>query len=179
MVKILKTIVVFFFLFSVNAYSQDVEKFGLRHVKGSNQIGLRVGKGTKNKIAYGITYDHYFNTKTALAVEIDQERAVFGKTDFYNLALLGIGVDFAAWRPINWLYIHVSGAGCVGADRWSSNVIDLEKTIIVYGINVGGNAEFFCNNFISLAVKAQQYFLTGEGYTYFKPNFSLSLRFNF
>jgi len=178
--KLRLTAIVFISLFfCLSSFSQGRNRHAIRHARGFNQIGLRAGIGTENKIAYGLSYNYHFNTNTSLSVELDREEAVFGYTDFTNQILIAPGVDYAFWQPSNFLYFHAGISACVGMDSWKSQLVSESTDILIYGVNVGLNSEVYIGSYLSAVIKAQQYFLTGDGYSYLKPNFSLSLRYNF
>ena len=151
----------------------------LTHVKGIHAIGLRGGIGTKNKYDVGISYNYHFNPKLSLSVEMDHELAKFGHTDFCNLILFSPGVDYSPVNPGGWSYLTLNLAASVGYDRWTNDYVDEQIAGFVYGANAGIGWEAFPCSFLSIIIKAQQYFLFGNDDQYLKPLFTLGIRYNF
>lgn len=160
------------------AYAEHGE-MELVHVKGCQSVGLRYGHGTKNKMDLGLTYMYVFNPKTQLVVELDHERATFGHSDFVNYALLSPGVEFNLKNPCKWFYWNWGVGASVGYDKWAAPIVDDERGGMVFGANVGTGVEFLPWTSVGFTVKAQQFFLFGNDYTYLKPNFSAGVRYNF
>lgn len=171
--RLLSLIIVAFF---VSVYSQSAE---LTHVKGVHAVGVRGGIGTKSDYDVGLTYSYYFNSKTALLLEADYERAKFGMSDFSGVVLVSPGVVYSVWNPAVWFYMNLSVGASVGYDNWRCDIVDEEVSGMVYGANVGYSLEFFPSSRISCLIKAQQYMLFGNDDQYLKPLFSVGVRYNF
>ena len=171
--RLLSLIIVAFF---VSVYSQSAE---LTHVKGVHAVGVRGGIGTKSDYDVGVTYSYYFNSKTALLLEADYERAKFGMSDFSGVVLVSPGVVYSVWNPAVWFYMNLSVGASVGYDNWRCDIVDEEVSGMVYGANVGYSLEFFPSSRISCLLKAQQYMLFGNDDQYLKPLFSVGVRYNF
>lgn len=171
--RLLSLIIVAFF---VSVYSQSAE---LTHVKGVHAVGVRGGIGTKSDYDVGVTYSYYFNSKTALLLEADYERAKFGMSDFSGVVLVSPGVVYSVWNPAVWFYMNLSVGASVGYDNWRCDIVDEEVSGMVYGANVGYSLEFFPSSRISCLIKAQQYLLFGNDDQYLKPLFSVGVRYNF
>ena len=171
--RLLSLIIVAFF---VSVYSQSAE---LTHVKGVHAVGVRGGIGTKSDYDVGLTYSYYFNSKTALLLEADYERAKFGMSDFSGVVLVSPGVVYSVWNPAVWFYMNLSVGASVGYDNWRCDIVDEEVSGMVYGANVGYSLEFFPSSRISCLIKAQQYLLFGNDDQYLKPLFSVGVRYNF
>lgn len=171
--RLLSLIIVAFF---VSVYSQSAE---LTHVKGVHAVGVRGGIGTKSDYDVGVTYSYYFNSKTALLLEADYERAKFGMSDFSGVVLVSPGVVYSVWNPAVWFYMNLSVGASVGYDNWRCDIVDEEVSGMVYGANVGYSLEFFPSSRISCLLKAQQYLLFGNDDQYLKPLFSVGVRYNF
>lgn len=171
--RLLSLIIVAFF---VSVYSQSAE---LTHVKGVHAVGVRGGIGTKSDYDVGLTYSYYFNSKTALLLEADYERAKFGMSDFSGVVLVSPGVVYSVWNPAVWFYMNLSVGASVGYDNWRCDIVDEEVSGMVYGANVGYSLEFFPSSRISCLIKAQQYMLFGNDDQYLKPLFSVGVRCNF
>lgn len=171
--RLLSLIIVAFF---VSVYSQSAE---LTHVKGVHAVGVRGGIGTKSDYDVGLTYSYYFNSKTALLLEADYERAKFGTSDFSGVVLVSPGVVYSVWNPAVWFYMNLSVGASVGYDNWRCDIVDEEVSGMVYGANVGYSLEFFPSSRISCLIKAQQYMLFGNDDQYLKPLFSVGVRYNF
>lgn len=171
--RLLSLIIVAFF---VSVYSQSAE---LTHVKGVHAVGVRGGIGTKSDYDVGVTYSYYFNSKTALLLEADYERAKFGTSDFSGVVLVSPGVVYSVWNPAVWFYMNLSVGASVGYDNWRCDIVDEEVSGMVYGANVGYSLEFFPSSRISCLIKAQQYMLFGNDDQYLKPLFSVGVRYNF
>lgn len=171
--RLLSLIIVAFF---VSVYSQSAE---LTHVKGVHAVGVRGGIGTKSDYDVGLTYSYYFNSKTALLLEADYERAKFGMSDFSGVVLVSPGVVYSVWNPAVWFYMNLSVGASVGYDNWRCDIVDEEVSGMVYGANVGYSLEFFPSSRISCLLKAQQYMLFGNDDQYLKPLFSVGVRYNF
>lgn len=171
--RLLSLIIVAFF---VSVYSQSAE---LTHVKGVHAVGVRGGIGTKSDYDVGLTYSYYFNSKTALLLEADYERAKFGTSDFSGVVLVSPGVVYSVWNPAVWFYMNLSVGASVGYDNWRCDIVDEEVSGMVYGANVGYSLEFFPSSRISCLIKAQQYLLFGNDDQYLKPLFSVGVRYNF
>lgn len=171
--RLLSLVVVTFF---VSVCSQSAE---LTHVKGVHAVGVRGGIGTKSDYDVGVTYSYYFNSKTALLLEADYERAKFGMSDFSGVVLVSPGVVYSVWNPAVWFYMNLSVGASVGYDNWRCDIVDEEVSGLVYGANVGYSLEFFPSSRISCLLKAQQYLLFGNDDQYLKPLFSVGVRYNF
>lgn len=151
----------------------------LTHVKGIHAIGLRGGIGTKNKYDIGLTYHYHFNPKIALSVEMDHEAAKFGYSDFCNIILVSPGVDYSPLNPGGWSYFTLNLAASVGYDVWTCDYVNERKAGFVFGANAGIAWEAFPCSFLSLVLKAQEFFLFGNDDQYLKPLFTLGIRYNF
>ena len=151
----------------------------LTHVKGIHAIGLRGGIGTKNKFDIGVSYNYHFNPKVSLSVELDHEEAEFGYSRFTNAILFSPGADYSPINPGGWSYLTLNLAASIGYDIWRCKNIDEQTEGLVYGANAGIGWEAFPCSFISIIIKAQEYFLFGNDDQYLKPMFTLGVRYNF
>lgn len=151
----------------------------LDHIKGSQSVGVRGGVGTKNKFDVGLTYTFSFNNRFSLTMELDHEEAQFGESKFSNVILVAPGVDFNVWNPTKWFYLSLSAGGALGCDVWKCDDLATKQKGFVAGPQAGVGFEFLPVSFISILAKAQQAALFGNESHYFKPNFSLGVRYNF
>lgn len=177
-----KIIIALFCLVSalhVNA-QDDGSKRGVRllHNKGMQMAGVRAGVGTKNKIGYGVDWSLCLNPNLAVTVEIDQEKATFGETEFSCDFLFGGGIDWAFVHPTNWLFLNWTLGANVGHDTWSADVPkNGELSTMCYGANTGLQIDIYPNNWLNLSLKAQQYMLFSSVENYAKPMFSLGIKY--
>lgn len=150
----------------------------LLHNKGMQSAGARVGIGTKNKIGYGLDWSLCLNSNLAVAIEIDQEKAVFGHSDFSNDFLFGGGIDWAFVHPTNWMFLNWTLGANIGHDTWSANVPKngTVKTLC-YGANTGFQMDFYPTNKLNLSLKAQQYLLFSHAENYTKPMFTFGIKY--
>lgn len=166
-------------LFCLGEEINKHELITLSHVKGYQSVGLRGGHGTKNRFDIGMTYAYCFNEKMSFLVELDHERALFGNSDFTNLFLVSPGIEHNLMNPVRWFYWHWGMGAAVGIDRWDNRIIHQRVQGWVFGAQVGTGVEFIPWNKFSFVLKGQQYVLFGNDDSYFKPNISLALRYNF
>ncbi len=170
------------FLMCASSWAEPINQYAavtLSHVKGCQSVGIRGGHGTKNKFDVGLTYAYCFNEWMSFLVEMDREWASIGNCDFTNLILVSPGIEHNLKNPVPWFYWHWGIGPAVGVDRWDNRIISRREQGAVFGAQVGTGVEFIPWTKFTFVIKAQQYVLFGKDHNYFKPNFSLALRFNF
>lgn len=169
-------------MFCISSMAEPLNQYEavtLSHVTGCQSVGLRAGHGTKNIIDFGLTYAYCFNTRMSFLVELDHERASFGRTDFKNIILVSPGFEHNLINSSRWFYWHWGIGPAVGYDKWYTTWGDGEEGCPCFGAQVGTGVEFIPWTKVSFVLKAQQYALFSKAENYLKPNFSLAVRFNF
>lgn len=164
-------------IFSISSVFAEHEKISLLHTKGQQAVGLRYGKGTKNKFDLGAEYELCFNQRSALLCQADFEKASFGNSDFTNQFLIGAGLEIMCFHPVKWMFIDIDLMGNVGYDKWECEALDAKKSGVIGGANIGTAIEFYPIEKISIVLGGQQYLLFGNGTNYLKPNFYVGIRY--
>ncbi len=164
-------------LFTITSLFAEHEKISLLHTQGQKAVGIRYGKGTKNKFDLGLEYERCFNPRLALLCQLDMERATFGNSEFSNQFLLGTGVEFVCFHPTTWLFIDLNLMGNLGYDKWTCDALDAEKAGIVGGANIGGYLELYPTKRIAIVLGGQEFLLFGNDTNYLKPNFYVGVRY--
>lgn len=150
----------------------------LVHTKGKMGVGFRGGIGTKNEYNIGLFYHYYTSSQLGVFLEVDREKAKFDHSNFTNQFLVGVGCEYAFWKPCKWLYMNLSLAGNIGYDEWICTIMDWQEKHLFGGLNGGFGLEAYPWHFLSFVLKARQFVLFGKGENYFKPDFSLGVKFN-
>lgn len=164
-------------LFATASLFAEHEKVSLLHTGGHQSMGVRYGKGTKNKFDIGMEYQRCFSQRTGLICQLDMERAVFGNSEFSNQFLLGAGLEVMCFHPQTWMFVDIDLMGNVGYDKWTCEALEAEKSGIVGGTNIGGKMEIYPGKRVCIVLGGQQYLLFGNGTNYLKPNFYIGLRY--
>lgn len=159
----------------------------LIHTKGQMGLGFRGGVGLPTRVSsidrsigynIGLFYNLYTSNQLGLLIELDREKKEFRFSDFTNQVLLGVGCEYAVWKPCKWLYMNLDLCGNVGYDEWNCTVMDWDEKHLVFGMNGGWAMEAYPWHFLSFVLKARQFVLFGKGENYLKPDFSLGVKAN-
>lgn len=155
----------------------------LIHTKGKMGIGFRAGVGTRAFQGWkgynlGLFYNYYTSNQLGLLIEVDREKMEFEHSEFTNQFLLGVGCEYAVWKPTKWLYMNLSLSGNFGYDDWQCTIMEREEKHLIGGLNGGFGFEAYPWHFLSFVLKGRQYALFGKGMNYFKPDISLGVKVN-
>lgn len=155
----------------------------LIHTKGKMGIGFRGGVGTRTFQRWkgynlGIFYNYYTSNQLGIIVEVDREKMEFKHSEFTNQFLLGVGCEYAVWKPTKWLYMNLNLSGNFGFDVWDCTITDWKESHFLGGLNGGFGLEAYPCHFLSFVLKARQFVLFGKGMNYLKPDFSLGVKVN-
>lgn len=154
----------------------------LIHTKGKMGLGFR--GGVSSRVAYhhgynlGLFYNYYTSNQFSVLVEVDREKAEFEYSKFTNQFLVGVGCEYAVWKPTKWLYMNLNLCGNIGFDEWDCKVMDWKQRNVIGGANGGFALEAYPCHFLSIVAKARQFVLFGKGMNYLKPDFSLGIKVN-
>ena len=155
----------------------------LVHTKGKMGVGIRGGVSTRMFSGWrgydiGLFYHYYTSPQMGIVVELDREKMEFKHSDFKNTVLLGVGGEYAVWKPTKWMMMELSLLGNVGYDVWDCTVMDWREEHFVFGANGGFALEFYPWHFLSFMLKGRQFALFGRGDSYVKPDISLGVKVN-
>lgn len=161
----------------------------LVHTKGKMGVGIRGGVSTRLfsglAVDYGwrghdigLFYHYYTSPQMGIVVELDREKMEFKHSDFKNSVLLGVGGEYAVWKPTKWMMMELSLLGNVGYDVWDCTIMDWREEHFVFGANGGFALEFYPWHFLSFMLKGRQFALFGRGDSYVKPDISLGVKVN-
>lgn len=160
------------------------------HEKGKMGLGFRGGissfiGGIKEKCNWhrgynlGLFYNYCLNDRLSLIAEVDHEKLEYEYSNYNNPFLLGIGCEYAVWKPTKWLYINLSYCANIGYEVWDCKVMDWTERHLIGGVNGGFAIEAYPCHFLSFVGKTRQFVLYGKGMSdYLKPDVSLGIKVN-